>query len=73
MSEKSTPKSDTPLPSTGASARARDTLVTLEYPRYLHKAGAPPRRVENESEARAAVADGWAVDANEPKDDKDAK
>ena len=46
-------------------ARVRDDLMTLEYPRTLHKAGGASLRVENETEARAAVADGWCVDANE--------
>lgn len=45
--------------------RVRDELMTLEYPRHLHKAGGEYLRVENETEARAAVADGWYVDAND--------
>jgi hypothetical protein len=45
--------------------RVRDELTTLEYPRHVHKAGGEYLRVENETEARAAVADGWCVDANE--------
>lgn len=45
--------------------RVRDELMTLEYPRHLHKSGDRYLRVENESEARAAVGDGWYVDKNE--------
>jgi hypothetical protein len=54
-------KDEAPAP----KARVRDALMTLEYPRQLHKAGGLFLRVENETEARAAVADGWCVDANE--------
>jgi hypothetical protein len=49
----------------GLRGRVRDELMTLEYPRHLHKAGGEYLRVENETEARAAVAAGWCVDANE--------
>lgn len=54
-------------------ARVRDELMTLEYPRHLHKADGAYLRVENETEARAAVADGWCIAANSPRVDDPGK
>jgi hypothetical protein len=52
-------------PGSAPRARVRDDLMTLEYPRFLNKPGGEQLRVDNAEGARAAVADGWAVDANE--------
>jgi hypothetical protein len=57
------------LPITGRGAEAHEArhedLSALEYPRAVHKPGGAFLRVENATEARAAVADGWCIDANE--------
>ncbi len=39
-------------------------LHRLEYPRHLHQPGGRWVRVNNVTEAAAAVADGWYVDPN---------